>query len=107
MINLIKSKLQIFNIFQGNILLKVLFTILIIFIVFQLYVLTTVGTQGEKVSALRLQQSELKIENEIKRAQIMQLQSSNLIQETVSSLKMSQVSVEYIDPELMQVNAMK
>jgi len=50
--------------------------LVILFVVLQLYTLSSVGTKGEKVSELKRKQSEVKIENEIKRAKILELQSN-------------------------------
>ena len=49
------------------------------FFVFQLFVLSSVGDKGEKITALKRQQSALKIENEIYRAKIMELQTSEAV----------------------------
>jgi len=87
-------------------LVKVLFVLLIIFIGFQLYILTTVGVQGETISGLRSRQAELKIENEIKRAKVLELQSTGSIEDTVEGLQMRQVGVQYISSGLTDVSAM-
>ena len=50
--------------------------LVILFVILQLYTLSSVGTKGEKVSELKRKQSEVKIENEIKRAKILELQSN-------------------------------
>jgi len=91
---------------QGGILVKLLCVMIVAFIVIQLSVLTTVGTQGEKISDIRKQQAEIKIQNEIARAKILELQSNPRIQETVSQkLQLQPVHTVYLDPENRLISA--
>lgn len=72
--------------------------LVLLFIAIQLYVLSTVGTQGEKVSTLRDAQAEIKIENEILRARISELQSTQEIRKTANEhLQMRPAQVVYVD----------
>jgi hypothetical protein len=50
-----------------------------LFVVLQLYLLTNVGTKGEQLSLIRREQSQIKIENEILKAKIMQLRSNQVV----------------------------
>jgi hypothetical protein len=54
-------------------------SLVIFFFSFQLYVLTNVGDKGEKITQLKRQQAELKIDNEIMRAKIMELQTNQAV----------------------------
>jgi hypothetical protein len=49
------------------------------FFAFQLYVLSNVGDKGEKITQLKHVQSDLKIENEILRAKIMELKTNEAV----------------------------
>lgn len=89
----------------NNFLFKVLAVLLIVFVVLQLYILTAVGAKGEALNTIRQQQSQLKIENDIKKAQILKIKSSPYIAQTIESLQMQQVRVNYIDSELVQIAA--
>jgi len=71
--------------------------LLIAYVVTQMYLLTTIGTKGEKISYLRRRQAEIKIENEIKRANILKLQSTNMMEDTISNFQMSSTPVIYLD----------
>ncbi|KXK27410.1 MAG: Cell division protein FtsL [candidate division WS6 bacterium OLB20] len=88
-------------------LLKKLSVVLVLmFIAIQLYVLSTVGTQGERVSELRDRQAEVKIENEILRARISELQSTTEIRKTANEhLQMQPAQVVYVDASEFYVAA--
>lgn len=90
---------------KGSFLIRILIGLVTTFVVMQLYILTSIGTQGERVSAVRTQQSDLKIENEIKRARILELQSNDAIKNTVQNLQMYPVKVEYIDVNYLDISA--
>lgn len=77
----------------------------LVFIALQLYVLSSVGTQGERVSDIRDKQAQIKIDNEIKRARIMELQSNQAVAGTVENLQMQPTKVNYINPDLVNVAA--
>jgi hypothetical protein len=89
-----------FSLRRGGLLIKLLVFMIVGFIAIQLYVLTSVGTQGEKLSQVRQQQSEVKIQNEIIKARILELQSNPRIQETVTQkLQLNPAEVIYLEPE--------
>lgn len=68
------------------------------FFAFQLFVLSNVGDKGEKITALKRQQNSLKIENEIIRAKIMELQTSNAVVEPLTAMvKVEKKNVNVID----------
>ncbi|MCA9383176.1 hypothetical protein KC909_02315 [Candidatus Dojkabacteria bacterium] len=90
---------------KGSRLVPILFGLLIIFVVLQLYILTSVGTQGERVSQVRNEQAEIKIENEITRAKILELQSNGAVAETVENLQMNPATVKYIDINYQNISA--
>ncbi|MFQ5493215.1 MAG: hypothetical protein ACE5DX_03590 [Candidatus Dojkabacteria bacterium] len=93
---------------KRNLLLKIFLSLIVAFIATQLFVLSSVGTQGEKVSMLRQAQADIKIQNEIKRAQILQLKSNNVIRDTATDrLLMKKSSVKYINPEIKKISAQK
>jgi regulator of replication initiation timing len=78
------------------------------FFVVQLIVLTSIGTQGEKVKTIRDSQTELKIENEILRARIYEMQSTQEIRKTANEeLQMKPVDVQYLDLDQLQITAQK
>jgi hypothetical protein len=84
-------------------LLKILVTLIIVFVTIQLYVLTTVGTQGQQVSYLRDKQTQLKLDNEIKKAKILELQTGTAIADTIESLQMKTTTVRYIRVDELQI----
>ena len=68
------------------------------FFAFQLFVLSNVGDKGEKITALKRQQNSLKIENEIIRAKIMELQTSHAVIEPLTAMvKVEKKNVNVID----------
>lgn len=79
------------------------------FFVFQLFVLSNVGDKGEKITALKRKQSELKIENEIYRAKIMELQTSQAVVVPLTEVvKVETKNVNVIDVASAQnVSAMR
>ena len=69
-----------------------------LFFAFQLFVLSSVGDKGQKITALKQQQSNLKIENEIIRAKIMQLQTSQAVVAPLTAMvKVEKKDVNVID----------
>ena len=77
----------------------------LVFVSLQLYVLSSVGTQGARVSDIRDRQAQIKIDNEIKRAKVMELQSNQAVAATVENLQMQPTKVNYINPDLVNVAA--
>ena len=73
-------------------------SLLAVFVAFQLFVLSNVGDKGEKITALKRMQSNLQIENEIYRAKIMELQTSQSVVVPLSEMvKVEKKSVNIID----------
>lgn len=91
---------------KGSSLMTILISLVIVFVVVQLYVLTTVGTRGEEISSIRAEQATLKIETEIVRAQIHDLKSNSAISETIENLQMTPTSVKYIEQDILQISAL-
>lgn len=79
------------------------------FFAFQLFVLSNVGDKGEKITALKREQTSLKIENEIIRAKIMELQTSQSVVEPLTSMvKVERKNVNVIElGTASSVSAMK
>jgi cell division protein FtsI/penicillin-binding protein 2 len=95
-----------FNFRKSSFLIKILCCLIIGFIAIQLYVLTVVGPQGEKLSDIRKQQSEIKIQNEIARAKILDLQSNPQILHTISEkLQLEPAKLTFLDPNQPPVAA--
>ncbi|KXK08693.1 MAG: hypothetical protein QY330_00545 [Candidatus Dojkabacteria bacterium] len=93
---------------SGSLATRLIFTLVALFIIIQLYVLSSVGTQGEKVKYLRDMQAQVKIENEILRASIANLQSSQEISKTASEhLRMQPAQVVYIDLGQYNISAQR
>jgi len=82
---------------NSKILLYTLVILIVLFIGLQLYVLTNVGTEGEKVSQIKQEQTRLRIENEIKQAEILKLQSRKEILTSIENLDMKETEVIMID----------
>jgi len=86
---------------NSKILLYTLLTLIVLFIGMQLFVLTRVGTQGEKVNQIKQEQTRLRIENEIKQAEILKLQSRKEILSSIDNLDMKETEVVLINKELI------
>jgi len=68
------------------------------FFAFQLIVLSNVGDKGEKITTLKRQQETLKVENEIYRAKIMELQTSqSVVVPLTDVVKIERKNVNIID----------
>ena len=83
--------------------------LVILFVVLQLYTLSSVGTKGEKVSELKRKQSEVKIENEIKRAKILELQSNmsvlNNLTKKITLEEKNIISIDTNNSDLSEIAA--
>lgn len=70
-----------------------------VFVVLSLYLLTNVGTKGEELSYVRNQQKAIKVENEILKAKVLELRSN---QEVLAGLesraKVETKKIAVIDP---------
>lgn len=95
---------------NNKLLFSILTIMLILFVALQLYTLSNIGTKGEQVSNLKKREAEIKIENEIKRAHILELQSNqavlnglnekiNLVPKNIISIDSSETSVSALKNE--------
>lgn len=72
----------------------------------QLYFLSDVGTKGEELNNIRLRQSELKVENEMLKAKILELRSNKVVLEDLNNRStVSEKKVDVIDPEILDIKA--
>lgn len=79
----------------------------VIFISAQLFILSTVGTNGQQLSDIRGQQNELKVENEILKAQILELRSNKVVLEGLSEDKnLQQKNIVFLNPDELNIAAM-
>lgn len=108
-LNLFKKPKQIVTkTAKSSLLVKLSVFLIIVFMAMQLHILTSVGTQGQKVSELRRLQAEVKLQNEIKRARVQELQASSEIKETATTrLQMEPAAVIIIDDSLLQATAQR
>ena len=73
-------------------------TLISFFFVFQLYVLTNVGDNGQKITQLKNKQSELKIQNEILKAKILDLQTDQaVVLPLTEKVKVEKKAINVID----------
>jgi len=83
--------------------------LIILFVVLQLYTLSSVGTKGEKASELKRRQSEIKIENEIKKAKILELQSNmSVLQDLTTKITLEEkniISIDSVNSDLPEIAA--
>lgn len=86
---------------NSKILLYTLVSLVVLFIGMQLYVLTRVGTQGEKVNQIKQEQTRLRIENEIKQAEVLKLQSRHEILSSIDNLDMKEAEVVLINKDTL------
>lgn len=86
---------------NSKILLYTLVSLVVLFIGMQLFVLTRVGTQGERVNQIKQEQTRLRIENEIKQAEVLKLQSRKEILSSIDNLDMKEAEVVLINKELI------
>lgn len=86
---------------NSKILLYTLISLVVLFIGMQLYVLTRVGTQGERVNQIKQEQTRLRIENEIKQAEVLKLQSRKEILSSIDNLDMKEAEVVLVNKELI------
>jgi hypothetical protein len=82
---------------NSKILIYTSISLIIVFFGLQLFVLTTVGAQGERVNQVKDEQNRLRIENEIKQAEILKLQSRKEILTSIENLDMKESEVVMID----------
>jgi Tfp pilus assembly protein PilO len=85
---------------NSKILLYTLVTLIVLFIGLQLFVLTRIGSQGERVNQVKIEQNRLKIENEIKQAEVLKLQSRKEILTSIENLDMRESEVVMIDSNI-------
>ncbi len=79
----------------------------VIFVSAQLFILSTVGTNGQQLSDIRGQQNELKVENEILKAQILELRSNKVVLEGLSEDKtLQQKNIVFLNPDELNISAM-
>lgn len=101
------NNLHLFSSATKNRIVYVIVLVLV-FIVIQLFMLTNVGTKGKELSDIRSRQNELKIENEILKAKIMELRSNKLVLEGLSTdEKLRQIEPRLIDPDELKISAMQ
>lgn len=79
-----------------KLLLYALFSMIMVFIGIQMYVLTTVGVQGEKINQIKQEQNRLRIENELKQAEVQTLQSRKEVLESIDELGMKETEVNLV-----------
>lgn len=92
-----ESKITKIQLNQTKIWMGIFILLIVSFVVMQLYTLSSIGTQGEKVSFLRSRQANVKVENEILRAKIRELQSTdNIIDTATDRLQMNSADVTYL-----------
>lgn len=86
---------------NSKILLYALVFLVVAFIGMQLFVLSRVGSQGEKVNQIKQEQTRLRIANEIKQAEILKLQSRKEILSSIDNLNMRESEVFLINTEII------
>jgi len=86
---------------NSKILLYTLLTLIVLFIGMQLFILTRVGTQGERVNQVKQEQTRLRIENEIIQARILNLQSRKEILSSIDNLNMKEAEVVLVNKGLV------
>jgi hypothetical protein len=78
-----------------------------VFVIMQLYLLTNVGTKGQELSDIRNQQNEIKIENEILKAKILELRSNKVVLEGLAyDDELQQKELRSLDPDALSISAM-
>ncbi len=90
---------------NSKILFYTLTFLIVVFIGAQLFVLTNVGTHGERLNQIRAEQTNLRIENEIKQAEISKLQSRKEILGSIENLGMKESEVIIINKEVLSAEA--
>jgi len=65
------------------------------------------GTKGQELNDIRTQQSNLKIENEILKAKILELRSNKVVLEGLAGDdNLKQKELKMIDPDTLSISAM-
>jgi hypothetical protein len=82
---------------KNKILIRTFIALIFVFIATQLFVLNKVGTQGNKLNQIRIEQETTQLENEIIMGRIRELQSRGEVLKTVEQLQMNNSAVNYID----------
>lgn len=78
----------------------------VVYVTLQLYLLTNVGTKGEELSSIRNQQKAIKVENEILKAQVLELRSNQVVLDGLESRsEVETKKIAIIDPEEFNVAA--
>ena len=77
-----------------------------IFVSLQLYLLTNVGTKGQELARILSQQSQIKVENEILKARILELKTNSVV---ISGLEgkvnITPKSIAIINPDEFNISA--
>ena len=90
-----------------NIWILTIGLLLIVAVSSQLFILSTVGTNGQQLSDIRSQQNQLKVENEILKAQILELRSNKVVLEGLSEDKnLQQKNIVFLNPDELNISAM-
>lgn len=82
---------------KNKIFIYILVIITVSLVSLKMYVLTTGSLSGEKVNKIKLDQAKLKIENEIKQAEVLKLQSRNEILSSIDNLDMREAEVMLVE----------
>lgn len=91
-----------------NTLLFTIGLLLIILISAQLFVLTSVGIKGQELSMMRNSQNQLKVENEILKAKILELRSNKVVLEGLSNdNNLQQKNINFLNPDDLSISAME
>lgn len=89
---------QLFVWLQGKLLIVFMLTVLV-FMIIEFVILSTVGTAGPKLSSVRKEREQVKLENEIKQAQIREFQTNGSVVSSVETdLEMRQQKIINLQP---------
>ncbi len=98
-----QSRLKIFKV---NPFYTVIICLATVFISLQLYILTNVGTKGQELANIRNQQSQIKVENEILKARILELRSNQVVIAGLDGkVKVEPKNIAIINPEEFNISA--
>jgi len=83
----------------------IIFLILIsVFVVLQLYILSSLGTKGQELSDIKTSQSTIKVENEILKAKVLALKSNQAVLEGLNNnVKVEVKPINFLSPDINNI----
>jgi hypothetical protein len=94
------------NTIKNNPIVFCVFVLLTVYVSLQLFLLTSVGSKGQDLANIRNQQGQIKVENEILKAKILELKSNQVVISGLEGkVKIEPKNIAIIKPEEFNIAA--